>query len=51
MKNGIDPDKMRELVRKGYDEGDYFEHYRKDQVIDNLEKWMLEEFMERVQSG
>ena len=51
MKNGIDPDKMRELVRKGYDEGDYFEHYRKDQVIDSLEKWMLEEFTERVPSG
>ena len=51
MKNGIDPDKMRELVRKGYDEGDYFEHYRKNQVIDSLEKWMLEEFMERVPRG
>ena len=51
MKNGIDPDEMRELVRKGYDEGDYFEHYRKDLVIDDLEKWLLREFLQRVPSG
>jgi len=42
---------MRELVRKGYDEGDYFEHYRKDLEIRGLEKWMLSEFMQRVPNG
>ena len=51
MKNGLDPDEMRELVRKGYEEGEYFEHYRKDIVIDDLEKWLLREFLQRVPSG
>jgi len=51
VKNGIDPDEMRELVRKGYDEGNYFEHYRKDLEIRGLEKWMLREFMQKVPSG
>ncbi len=42
---------MKELVRKGYEEGEYFEHYRKDLVIDDLEKWLLKEFLQRIPSG
>jgi len=51
LKKGMNPDEMRELVRKGYEEGEYFEHYRKDLAIDDLEKWLLREFLQRVPSG
>jgi len=51
LKNGIDPDEMKELVRKGYEDGEYFEHFRKDVAIEGLEKWILREFMQRVPSG
>ena len=42
---------MKDLVKKGYEEGEYFEHYRKDLVIDDLEIWLLREFLQRVPSG
>ena len=51
MKKDMDPDEMKDLVKKGYEEGEYFEHYRKDLVIDDLEIWLLREFLQRVPSG
>ena len=51
LKDDRDPDEMKELVRKGYEEGEYFEHYREDSAIESLEKLMLEEFTQRLPSG